>query len=203
MAGLYEGGNESAGSLKAIWRHLDFEESYFEITMPLKKKTQNNRQILVEQHSIRAKCLQYLRKIKKYREEGSSIFYMDDDDDDGGGGGGGGGGKHIYDVVQRAATRGNPRVGTQSETILFDAGVVSGHCKPPTPNGSGKAMLQDVETEDGRRKSHYGTPASARGHAGDQEEDGPTPLVKVKEAIGQAKQEIEKTGEKTKKTSEQ
>ncbi|KAJ4427461.1 hypothetical protein ANN_25108 [Periplaneta americana] len=32
----------------------------------------------------------------------------------------------IYDVVQRAATRGNPRFGTQSETILSDAGVVSG-----------------------------------------------------------------------------
>ncbi|KAJ4437195.1 hypothetical protein ANN_17330 [Periplaneta americana] len=29
----------------------------------------------------------------------------------------------IYDVVQRAATRGNPRVGTQPETILFGAGV--------------------------------------------------------------------------------
>ncbi|KAJ4449712.1 hypothetical protein ANN_01116 [Periplaneta americana] len=33
------------------------------------------------EHSRRSR-LQYLRKIKKYREEGRSIFYMDDDDDD-------------------------------------------------------------------------------------------------------------------------
>ncbi|KAJ4438794.1 hypothetical protein ANN_14745 [Periplaneta americana] len=30
------------------------------------------------------------------------------------------------------------------------------HCKPPTPNRSGEAMLQDLETEDGPRNSHYG-----------------------------------------------
>ncbi|KAJ4448242.1 hypothetical protein ANN_10256 [Periplaneta americana] len=36
----------------------------------------------MEHHNIRAESLQYLRKIKKYREEGRSIFYMDDNDDD-------------------------------------------------------------------------------------------------------------------------
>ncbi|KAJ4432647.1 hypothetical protein ANN_21270 [Periplaneta americana] len=48
------------------------------------------------------------------------------------------------------------------------------HCKPPTPNGSGEAMLQDLETEDERRKSHYGTPVLARDHTEDQKQDGPT-----------------------------
>ncbi|KAJ4440593.1 hypothetical protein ANN_08739 [Periplaneta americana] len=43
---------------------------------------------------------------------------------------------------------------------------------------SGEAMLHDLETEDGRRKSHYGIPALARDHAEDQE-DGPTSSVNV------------------------
>lgn len=42
------------------------------------KKTKNNRQILMENHDIRAKRLQYLREIKKYRNEGRSIIYMDE-----------------------------------------------------------------------------------------------------------------------------
>lgn len=42
------------------------------------KKTKQNRQILMEHHSIRAKRLNYLREIQRYRREGRNIVYMDE-----------------------------------------------------------------------------------------------------------------------------
>ncbi|KAJ4436860.1 hypothetical protein ANN_16992 [Periplaneta americana] len=53
----------------------------------------------------------------------------------------------IYDVVQRAATRGNPRVGTQSETILFDAGVVSGRDDDYDDDGDDDENKDNINTQ--------------------------------------------------------
>ncbi|KAJ4451707.1 hypothetical protein ANN_03177 [Periplaneta americana] len=56
---------------------------------PTETSSTRNPRKTTNKTAIRAKSLQYLRKIKKYREEGRSIFYMDDDDDDDDDGGGG------------------------------------------------------------------------------------------------------------------
>jgi transposase len=42
------------------------------------KKTQDNRKTLVEKSDIKAKPVEYLRRIKRYREEGWNIIYCDE-----------------------------------------------------------------------------------------------------------------------------
>ncbi|XP_068897191.1 uncharacterized protein [Tenebrio molitor] len=42
------------------------------------KKTQDNRKTLVEKFDIKAKRVEYLRRIKRYREEGWNIIYCDE-----------------------------------------------------------------------------------------------------------------------------
>lgn len=42
------------------------------------RKTENNRRLLIEKNNIREKRINYLRKIKQYREEKRSIVYIDE-----------------------------------------------------------------------------------------------------------------------------
>ncbi|GBP38243.1 hypothetical protein EVAR_18123_1 [Eumeta japonica] len=58
----------SVASLRRIIKNLGFKW----------KKTENNRKILIEQSQIRFQRIEYLRKIKKYREEGRPIIYTDE-----------------------------------------------------------------------------------------------------------------------------
>ncbi|XP_047539544.1 uncharacterized protein LOC125072952 [Vanessa atalanta] len=56
----------SSGSLNKIIRELGFKW----------KKTENKLKILIEKHSIRLKRIQYLRDLKKFREEGRELVYV-------------------------------------------------------------------------------------------------------------------------------
>ncbi|XP_045774093.1 uncharacterized protein LOC123873329 [Maniola jurtina] len=58
----------SAASLRRVLKNLGFKW----------KKTETNRKILIEQSQIRFQRIEYLRKIKKYREEGRPIIYTDE-----------------------------------------------------------------------------------------------------------------------------
>ncbi|XP_028165299.1 uncharacterized protein LOC114356372 [Ostrinia furnacalis] len=58
----------SAASLRRIIKNLGFKW----------KATETNRKILIEQSQIRFQRIEYLRKIKKYREEGRPIIYTDE-----------------------------------------------------------------------------------------------------------------------------
>lgn len=58
----------SAASLRRILKTLGFKW----------KRTDTNRKVLIEQSQIRFQRIQYLRKIKKYREEGRPIIYSDE-----------------------------------------------------------------------------------------------------------------------------
>lgn len=58
----------SVSSIRTIIRDLGFRW----------KKTQNNRKLLMEKSDIRNVRVQYLRKIKEYREEARPIVYMDE-----------------------------------------------------------------------------------------------------------------------------
>lgn len=57
-----------AASLRKIIKQLGFKW----------KKTETNRKMLIEQSQIRFQRIEYLRKIKKYREEGRPIIYTDE-----------------------------------------------------------------------------------------------------------------------------
>lgn len=58
----------SETSLRQIIKELGFKW----------KKTENNRKVLIETTNIRLKRIEYLKKLKKYREEGRPIIYTDE-----------------------------------------------------------------------------------------------------------------------------
>lgn len=58
----------SATSLRRIIKKMGFKWA----------KTESNRKLLIEQSQIRFQRIEYLRKIKKYREEGRPIIYTDE-----------------------------------------------------------------------------------------------------------------------------
>ncbi|KAJ4440241.1 hypothetical protein ANN_08380 [Periplaneta americana] len=62
----------------------------------------------------------------------------------------------IYDVVQRAATRGNPRVGTQSETILFGVGVSHGWGKPRKKSPKGDPTQAGTQQQQSKEALELG-----------------------------------------------
>lgn len=64
--------------------HLETKLSMSSMTKLVKKlgfrwrKTENNRKLLMERDDIRAKRIEYIRAIRKYRSEGRPIFYTDE-----------------------------------------------------------------------------------------------------------------------------
>ncbi|XP_046971055.1 uncharacterized protein LOC124538094 [Vanessa cardui] len=72
------------------------------------KKTENNRKVLIETTNIRLKRIEYLEKIKKYREEGRPIVYTDESYVD--------------------SSHSNPKVWTVSSTKGLKTPISKGQC---------------------------------------------------------------------------